>query len=503
MVDPGETRGHGFQIFFLVLFAFYEKRNIFKLKLQKNILITFNFHFYMKKLRDCPFRERYLQIIWNERFLCSHPKILDGRELRIVSSGIWNRGKGPDFRGAVILLGDRVYRGDVELHRYSSEWFLHGHAGDPAYADVILHVVWCDDLSGHEEKCTGIPTLELRSQLLSGWESLFESVEMTFYPHSREIPPGACALRWALSDDDHLKRILSAAGYARFQRHGRELLRRGMEIDLAQSLYERIFDALGYSANREQFRQLSQALPLSVLQCYRQNVNALLSLVFGVSGLLPDPTTTTVLPELQSWLSGAWKTWWNSGLTAMEIPWNRYGSRPLNSVYRRLAAGALWLYRCQCDPLSWLDECLSLSGGDSKSLLQGLLSPLSNESPWDGIRDFQHALMPRPATLIGIDRRRDIALNVLLPFLGARAELQGDSATEAIARGAWELLPRPQSNQRLQEAALRFLTPPSRWHALITNAAQQQGMMDIYQNFCLALDHDCNECPFVVTPETT
>ncbi len=454
----------------------------------------------MKKDTPCPFSERFLQIIWNERFLRARPVCVDGRELRIVSGGLWNRGKGPDFQGAVILLGDQLFRGDIELHRYSSEWFAHGHQGDPAYSEVILHVVWRDDLGDTSERQTCLPTLELHSQLLAGWERLFESVEAAFYPHAREIPPGACALRWALSDDEHLKGILSAAGYARFQRHGRDLLRRGMEMDLGQSLYERIFDALGYSANREQFQQLAHSLPLKALLPYAQDLDALLTLLFGVAGLLPDPTITQVLPALQPWLTKAWKIWWQSGLTASNISWNTYGGRPMNSVCRRLAAGAFLLHRCRCQPLDWLDKCLGLSAGNPKLLLKELLAPLQNESPWDGIRDFQHALAPHPATLLGIDRRRDMALNVLLPFLGAHAELSGDTATETLACKAWELLPRPQSNHLLQEATMRFLTPPSRWRSLITNAAQQQGMMDIFQNFCLALDHDCNECPFVVTP---
>lgn len=453
----------------------------------------------MKKSDICPFGERFLQIIWNERFLCSRPICVDGRVLRIVSGGIWNRGKGPDFLGAVILLGESLFRGDIELHRYASEWFVHGHQGDPAYEKVVLHVVWHDDLGVSSERQTGLPTLELRTQLLGGWERLFESVELAFYPHAREIPPGACALRWALSDDEQLKGILSAAGYARFQRHGRELLRRGMEIDLGQSLYERVFDALGYSANREQFQVLARSLPLSLLRSFAQDCDALLALIFGGADLLPDPTTAEVLPILQPWLSKAWKTWWESGLTACGIQWNIYGGRPMNSVCRRLAAGALWLYRCHCQPLEWLEECWERSGGDSKLLLKAILAPLENEFPWDGIRDFQHQLAPRPATLLGVDRRRDIALNVLLPFLGARAELQGQPEKEAVVSSAWERLPRPQTNHLMEEAVLRFLTPPSRWRALITNAAQQQGIMDIYQNFCLALDHDCNECPFVVT----
>lgn len=444
----------------------------------------------------CPFGERFLQIIWNERLLCVRPTCVDGQPLRVVSPGLWNRGKGPDFQGAAILLDEHLRRGDIELHRLASDWYLHGHQNDPTYGNVALHVVWEDDLSGTPRRL-GIPTLELKNQLQPSWEDLLQSVEVAFYPYSRKVPPGACALRWALTDDDSLRGILTTAGASRFSRHGRELLRHGSEIGLEQSLYERIFEALGYSANREQFKSLSQALPLSYLLDFANDRDALAALIFGVAGLLPDPTRTEIRPELQDWLRKAWQTWWESGLTSQSIQWNLPGGRPLNSVWRRLAAGALWLHQCSCRPLNWLEERLNIAGEDSRLLLKSLLAPLQNESPWNRIRDFQNAL-PKPMALLGEPRRQDLALNVFLPLLGAKAELEGDLKTASVARKAWEMLPRAQENHLIKDAVQRFLTPPSRWRTVVSNAAQQQGMMDIFQNFCLALDHDCHECPFMV-----
>ncbi len=65
-----------------------------------------------------------------------------GGPARVAFAGTWNRGAGPDFRGAILLDREgRARRGDVELHCRPSGWRAHGHAGDPAYADVALHVV--------------------------------------------------------------------------------------------------------------------------------------------------------------------------------------------------------------------------------------------------------------------------------------------------------------------------------------------------------------------------
>lgn len=132
-----------------------------------------------------PRHERLLQIIWNERMLCAHPCCQDGALLRVLSGGLWNRGSGPDFQGAALLLGERLVRGDVEIHRKSSDWFAHGHNRDPTYGKVVLHAVWEDDTPG----ATGLPTLVLENQLLSSWQEFLASVEAAWYPQAREIPP--------------------------------------------------------------------------------------------------------------------------------------------------------------------------------------------------------------------------------------------------------------------------------------------------------------------------
>src|SRR5437762_2807138 len=88
--------------------------------------------------------ERLLQSIWHhQRLVREKLQTLDGKNLRVLHPGFWNREAGPDFRGAVLQFGSEPPRsGDIEIDLISSGWHSHGHDRNPNFANVILHVVW-------------------------------------------------------------------------------------------------------------------------------------------------------------------------------------------------------------------------------------------------------------------------------------------------------------------------------------------------------------------------
>ena len=108
--------------------------------------------------------EAQLVAAWEER---RYPPagLVDGqgRALRVVFPGRRWGGPGPDFRGAVLARPDgMLLRGDVEVHRRASGWARHGHARDPAYANVILHVVQEVDAPTLDASGRAIATVALR-----------------------------------------------------------------------------------------------------------------------------------------------------------------------------------------------------------------------------------------------------------------------------------------------------------------------------------------------------
>ena len=68
-------------------------------------------------------------------------RTVTGARLKVLRPGTWNRGRGPDFREALIEVEGKRIPGDVELHLYREDWWRHGHDRDAGYNRVVLHVV--------------------------------------------------------------------------------------------------------------------------------------------------------------------------------------------------------------------------------------------------------------------------------------------------------------------------------------------------------------------------
>lgn len=64
----------------------------------------------------------------------------------LMRAGRAGRGPGPDVREAVFQHPSGVpLAGDVEVHLRASDFVRHGHATDPGYNGLVLHLVWEDD----------------------------------------------------------------------------------------------------------------------------------------------------------------------------------------------------------------------------------------------------------------------------------------------------------------------------------------------------------------------
>ena len=176
-------------------------------------------------------------------------RLEDGRALRVVFPGVRGGGAGPDFVGAILDAGGDVLRGDVELHLRASGWRSHGHAGDPAYAGVVLHVVAVNDgasaVTAHRSgRLIPVLVLSPRRPGLPGF-----------------VPP--CALEAARGAEfgPALERMSLRRLRAKAARIQPVVASQGA----GQAVYGAALEVLGGSANRDAFASLARRVPLAML----------------------------------------------------------------------------------------------------------------------------------------------------------------------------------------------------------------------------------------------
>lgn len=86
--------------------------------------------------------EKVIQRLWaTGTFLNLPMRTTCGKTVRIESVGRANGHEGPDFLEASWSLDGERTAGDIEIHFYREDWLAHGHAYDPNFRDVGLHVL--------------------------------------------------------------------------------------------------------------------------------------------------------------------------------------------------------------------------------------------------------------------------------------------------------------------------------------------------------------------------
>jgi len=207
--------------------------------------------------------ERLLQSIWrHQRLRRDLLRTLDGRPVRVLHPGFWNREAGPDFRHAIVQFGTEEPReGDVEVDALPGNWTAHQHHINPAFANVILHVVWHD---GGTKAAAAAPALAMRDFL----DLPMEQMQLWSASGAAESWPqslrGACSGPLAQLSREQRDDLLRQAARARFERKAAELEYRARQAGWEQALWEGLFRALGYKQNVWPMQRVAELLPVGL-----------------------------------------------------------------------------------------------------------------------------------------------------------------------------------------------------------------------------------------------
>lgn len=108
-------------------------------------------------------REEFLHFVWkHKKFNTTNLRTASGEPFFILSLGQHNHLAGPDFFNAKLEIDGQLWAGNVEIHLKSSDWYVHHHEKDANYNNVIMHVVWEDDIEVFRKDGGAIPCLVLK-----------------------------------------------------------------------------------------------------------------------------------------------------------------------------------------------------------------------------------------------------------------------------------------------------------------------------------------------------
>ena len=459
--------------------------------------------------------ERLLQAIWQQqRLRRDHLRALDGRAVRILHPGFLSVEGGPDFRGSVIQFADQPpVSGDIEVDLQSAGWHAHGHDKNPSFRSVILHVIW----TASKKTPDGPPSLVVADALDAPLHELATWLGGDAAPALPEEFRGRCSAPLRELGEGQLQELLRQAALVRLRGKAAQLAARARDAGWEQSLWEGLFRALGYKHNTWAMQRLAELRHRWTDGA--KSAAEIQSRLLGIANLLPAELTRAQR-DADDFIRSLWDCWWRErdAFEDCQLPrslWRLHGIRPLNHPQRRLALAAHWLATDNFVPTleKWCGELASTpaparrhplpsdgrgAGGKGNSAkaranLTKLLHPPRDDF-WTHHLTLRSARSAKPQLLLGEARVTDLAMNVILPWLFARAKEGQNEKLQSAIESAYCAWPAGEDNSVLKLARIRLLGGAG--VKLFRTAATQQGLLQIIRDFCDHSNAICDQCRF-------
>ena len=474
-------------------------------------------------------KEQLVKCIWSEQ-LFKKDKLYteDGLRMEVISSGLWNMEEGPDFKDAEILLeGKGVVKGDIEIHVCSGDWVRHGHSKQKEYEGVCLHVFMWNDRKNKYIKLKNrlIPQLELYNYLEYKLDKLADMIDIENYPHTGSANAGPCQKRLSTIslDDKWIGYFLDYAGDERILIKAGRLGRRLSTQTFEQVLYEAIMESLGYKNNKEQFKHLGTIVSVNDIKrlipsdvSIKERSRKIQALLFGMSGFLPSQISRyTSAKDKYSleYISDVEQIWSVIKNDIENKPmdgelWSFKYSRPGNYPTRRIAAISRLLaenfetgvFRIILKSFEKIDG--NKSGTDQiKAIIRNTESIFLElyDEYWSHYYTFGGKRLKNKGRLIGKERSSVIFINIVIPVLLAYARKMNDMVLEERLFKAYKLHSKLSPNNVTRFMNYRILGKDTQKRNVVNTARRQQGLLQIFKDFCESDDIACKRCVLLLS----
>ena len=407
-------------------------------------------------------REEFLYYLWENRLTDKDLKTAEGEAVEVVVTGYRNTDSGPDFLEAKIQIGDKLWAGHVEIHVKSSDWNRHGHQNDKAYNNVILHVVYENDIQVND-----IPTLELKGHfdktLFAQYQKFISS--KGWIPCEKNIAQVPVFTRLSWLDRMAVERLESKSGTV-------NKILEANQFDWEDALYKLLMRYFGLKVNNEAFEYLSNILPFKTLLKHADNLLQVEAMLMGCAGFLEDDFTEEY-PLLLKREFAVMKAKFNL-LTMPAERWRFMRMRPSNFPTIRLAQMAQLIHK---------NGCLFSKIKAAKNTVEvKALFDVEASEYWEMHWRFGVSTESKPKHL-GETTADVLTINAVAPLLFCYGKLHKD---ESGCETALQFL---EETEAEDNAVIRHY---AQCGIKAENAMQTQALLHLYSYFCKR--KRCIEC---------
>lgn len=388
-------------------------------------------------------------------------KTSQGKDIQILEAGKLNTGPGPDFSDARIRVGDKIWVGAVEIHRRASDWHRHGHDGDPAYDNVVLHVVGMDDCRIH--RADGAEILQTVMRIDDGFADMFNGLLVS----SDYVLP-MCGRSLGNVASIFKTDWLTALAFERMQRKAADIMARiGAEGgNKLQAVFITLARGLGFGINADNMERMARATPFRILLKHTDRPEIVEAILFGQAGLL---NVVTPADEYERLLAREYAFYAvKYGLTPIERPYWQMSVRNMtNTPYRRIALLAALICR------HTVDLGNSLCNKPDIDYIRSYLG-INVSEYWAYSFAFGRTSATRMGAL-GKQSRDLLIINVLAPLVYAEGLANGNHTLMERAISLWDALPPEQNGITRGFAAHNVMAP---------DAFTSQALIQLHKEYC-------------------
>lgn len=231
--------------------------------------------------------EDFLHHVWQyQKFDTLHLETIKGEALHVIQKGQHNKsGSGPDFKEAILKIGNQKWAGQVEIHLQSSDWYAHHHERDTNYDNVILHAVWDANVEVFDANQNPIPTLNIsdcvQPKALENYKTLLS--------HSGKRWINCANDFHTFSDftfENWLERLYIERLEVKSQVIQKLLVASKNHWDAV--CFQYLARNFGLNTNGAQFLKIAESINYKIIQKLHGQPLQIEALLFGQSGLIPN-----------------------------------------------------------------------------------------------------------------------------------------------------------------------------------------------------------------------